>query len=108
MSRDLIAKSINLNDLSNYQKDSIVSQAILNKKAGTITFFAFDKGGSLSEHTAPFDALAYLIDGEAQITIAGKQNKVKKGEIIIMPANKPHSLKAIKRLKMLLVMIKSN
>jgi len=108
MSRDLIAKSINLNDLSNYQKDSIVSQAILNKKAGTITFFAFDKGRSLSEHTAPFDALAYLIDGEAQITIAGKQNKVKKGEIIIMPANKPHSLKAIKRFKMLLVMIKSN
>ena len=107
MNKDLI-KSIKLNDLSNYQKDSIVSKAILNKKAGTVTFFAFDKGQFLSEHTAPFDALVNIIDGEAQITIAGKQNKVKKGEIIIMPANKPHSLKAIKRFKMLLIMIKSN
>ena len=80
----------------------------MNKKAGTVTFFAFDKGQFLSEHTAPFDALVNIIDGEAQITIAGKQNKVKKGEIIIMPANKPHSLKAIKRFKMLLIMIKSN
>ena len=107
MNKDLI-KSINLKDLSNYQKDSIVSKAILNKKAGTVTFFAFDRGQFLSEHTAPFDALVYVVDGEAQITISGKQNKVKKGEIIIMPANKPHSLKAIKRFKMLLIMVKSN
>jgi len=107
MNKDLI-KPTNLNDLSSYQKDSIVSKAILNKKAGTVTFFAFDRGQFLSEHTVSFDALVYIIDGEAQITISGKQNKVKKGEIIIMPANKPHSLKAIKRFKMLLIMIKSN
>lgn len=108
MNKDLTAKSIKLDDLSDYQKDSIVSQTILNKKLGTITFFAFDKGQFLSEHTAPFDALVYIIDGEAQVTIAGKKNKIKKGEIIIMPANKPHSLKAINKFKMLLIMIKSN
>ena len=96
-----------LADLISYQKGSVVSREIINKKTGTITVFAFDKGGGLSEHTAPFDALVYILDGEAKIFISGKPRPVKKDEIIIMPANKPHSLKAIKRFKMLLIMIRS-
>ena len=79
----------------------------INKKTGTVTMFAFDKGEGLSEHTAPFDALVYIIDGEAKILISGKSHLVKKDEIIIMPANEPHSLKAVKRFKMLLTMIRS-
>lgn len=97
---------INLADLLGYQKDSIVSREIINKKTGTITLFAFDKGQSLSEHTAPFDAVVYILDGQVRITISGKLYTVKKGQIIIMPANKSHSLKAIEKFKMLLVMIK--
>lgn len=98
---------MNLADLASYQKGSIVSREIINKKTGTVTVFAFDKGEGLSEHTAPFDALVYILDGEARIFISGKPHLVKRNEMIIMPANKPHSLKAVKRFKMLLVMIKS-
>ena len=101
-----IAKTNKLADLSAYQKDSIVSQTIIDKKVGTVTFFAFDKGQGLSEHTAPYDALVYIIDGEAEIYISGKPVTVKKGEFIIMPANKPHSLKALTQYKMMLVMIR--
>ena len=90
-----------------YQDGSVVSKEILNKPTGTITLFAFDKGQGLSEHTAPFDALVYVFDGKAEINIAGKQHNLKAGETIIMPANKPHSLKALERFKMLLVMIKA-
>lgn len=72
-----------------------------------MTIFAFDQEQGLSEHTAPFDALVYIIDGEAKITIAGQDHILKQGEMIIMPANKPHALKALKRFKMMLVMIKS-
>lgn len=98
---------INLASLLNYQEDSIVSREIMNKKTGTVTLFAFDKGQGLSEHTAPFDALVHILDGEARINISGKPVIVKKDQVIIMPANKPHSLKAVKNFKMLLVMIKS-
>ena len=94
-------------DLVSYRKGSIVSREIINKKTGTVTVFAFDKGEGLSEHTAPFDALVYILDGEAKIFISGKPHQVKKNEMIIMPANKPHALKAIKRFKMLLIMIRS-
>jgi quercetin dioxygenase-like cupin family protein len=90
-----------------YRKGSIVSREIINKKAGIVTIFAFDKGQGLSEHTAPFDALVYMLDGQAKINICGKPFYVKKGEMIIMPANKPHALKAVKAFKMLLIMIKS-
>ncbi len=90
-----------------YQKGSVVSKELIKKEKGTVTLFAFDKGQGLSEHTAPFDALVYLIDGKAEIAIAGKVNSVKAGEVVIMPANKPHSLKAVERFKMLLVMIKA-
>lgn len=95
-----------LEKLIDYQTGSVVSKTIIKQPTGTVTFFAFDKGEGLSEHTAPFDALVYLADGEAEITIGGKVNIVKKGEMILMPANQPHALKAKSRFKMLLVMIK--
>ncbi len=96
----------NLSDLVRYQENAVVSSEIIKKDTGTITVFAFDKGQGLSEHTAPFDALVYIIDGQAEVTISGKLFTVKKGEMIIMPANKPHSMKAVEKFKMFLVMIK--
>ncbi len=97
---------LNLSEMISYQEGSVVSKEIIKKQAGTVTLFAFDQGQGLSEHTAPFDALVNIIDGQAEVTISGKLLIVKKGEVIIMPANKPHSLKAVERFKMLLVMIK--
>lgn len=93
-------------DLAAYQEHSVVSREIIRKPAGTMTVFAFDQGEGLSEHTAPFDAVVYILEGEAEIRIEGKPHTVKAGEMIIMPANKPHALKAITRYKMLLMMIK--
>ncbi|MCK5008858.1 MAG: cupin domain-containing protein [Deltaproteobacteria bacterium] len=90
-----------------YQEGSVVSRTIIDKKTGTVTLFAFDEGQGLSEHTAPFDALVHLIDGEAEITISGKPLRLKKGEMVIMPAGDPHALKAVKKFKMILIMIKS-
>jgi len=90
-----------------YQKDSIVSGEVIKKKTGTVTLFAFDQGQGLSEHTTPFDALVCVLDGEAEITISGKPYRLTAGEMIIMPANEPHAVSALKRFKMLLVMIKS-
>jgi quercetin dioxygenase-like cupin family protein len=84
-----------------------VSREIINKKTGTVTLFAFDKGQGLSEHTAPFDALVYILDGEADITISGKTLRLKEGEMVIMPANQPHALKAVGKFKMILTMIRS-
>ena len=101
-----VASVLNLRDLAAYQEHSVVSREITRKPSGTMTVFAFDKGEGLSEHTAPFDAVVYLLEGEARITIDGKPHTVKEGEMIIMPANKPHALKAVTRYKMLLVMIK--
>jgi quercetin dioxygenase-like cupin family protein len=96
----------NLSDLVKYQENAVVSSEILKKDAGTVTVFAFDEGQGLSEHTAPFDALVNIIDGRAEVSISGKLFTVKEGEMIVMPANKPHSLKAMEKFKMLLVMIK--
>lgn len=104
---DLTVKSLKLLDLIDYQKDSIVSKTIIDKKTGTVTLFAFDEGQGLSEHTAPFDALIYLLEGEAEVFISGEPFFLKEGEMIIMPANQPHSLRAKKRLKMILIMIRS-
>jgi len=101
------AKALKLAALVAYQKGSVVSSEVIRKKTGTVTVFAFDKDEGLSEHTAPFDALVYILDGEAQITISRRPYKVKCGEFIILPVNKPHSLKALKRFKMMLVMIRS-
>ncbi|MFA5155768.1 MAG: cupin domain-containing protein [Candidatus Omnitrophota bacterium] len=99
-------KAVRLSGLVSYHKGSIVSKEIIKNKKGTVTLFAFDKGQGLSEHIAPFDALVYILDGRAEIRISGKPRVMKKGEIIIMPAHKPHSVKAIARFKMLLVMIR--
>jgi len=89
-----------------YQKGSIVSRTVIDKKSGTVTLFAFDEGQGLSEHTAPFDALVYIIDGAARINISGTPFSVKGGETIIMPAHEPHAVRAVKRFKMMLVMIR--
>ena len=96
-----------LNDLADYQPGSIVSRTIVDKKAGTVTFFAFDQGQGLSEHTAPFDALVYVLEGEAEIVISGKPFRLKGGDMIVMPANAPHALKATTKFKMILTMIRS-
>ena len=98
---------LNLADLAGYQEGAVVSRTVVDKPVGTITAFAFDAGEGLSEHTAPYDAFVQVLDGEAEINIEGKAHKVGAGEIIIMPANKPHSLRAVKRFKMLLVMIRA-
>ncbi|MDD5681221.1 MAG: cupin domain-containing protein [Candidatus Omnitrophica bacterium] len=100
-------KVTRLIDAVEYQAGSIVSKEIVKGKTGGVTLFAFDKGQGLSEHTAPFDALVYIMDGEAEVTISGRAFNPKAGEFIIMPANEPHSLKAVNRFKMMLVMIKS-
>ena len=106
-SENPLANANNLENLIAYQKDSVVSKTIIGKKTGTVTLFAFDKGQGLSEHTAPFDAMVYITDGEADITVAGKPHLVKKGEMIILPANIPHALQSLSPFKMLLTMIKS-
>lgn len=103
----LAPQAIRLIDLADYQEGSVVSRTIVDKKTGTVTFFAFDKGQGLSEHTAPFDAMVYLLDGEAEIVISGRPFCLKEGEMLIMPANQPHALKAVKRFKMILTMIRS-
>ncbi len=104
---NLLARAINLKELTAYQGGSVVSKEILKKETGTVTVFAFDQGQGLSEHTAPFDAMVCVLDGAAEITISGKSTLVSEGEMIIMPANKPHALKANERFKMMLVMIRS-
>jgi quercetin dioxygenase-like cupin family protein len=101
------SEAVNLNGMITYQKGSVVSRTLIKKQTGTVTLFAFDQGQALSEHTTPFDAIAHIIDGEAEITVSGKVSHLKAGEIIIMPANEPHALKAVKKYKMLLIMIKS-
>lgn len=104
---DLKARNLRPVDLIDYQKDSIVSKTIIDKKTGTVTLFAFDEGQGLSEHTAPFDALVYILEGEAEVVISNNPNYLKEGEMIIMPANQPHYLKANKKFKMILIMIRS-
>jgi quercetin dioxygenase-like cupin family protein len=104
---DLMAKVVNMENLVEYQAGSIVSRTIIDKDTGNLTLFAFSEGQGLSEHTAPYDALAYILDGKAEVTISGKPFPLKQGEMVIMPANQPHALKAVTGFKMLLVMIKS-
>lgn len=104
---DLKTAAATLENLVDYQHDVVVSKTIIDKKTGTVTLFAFAAGQGLSEHTAPFDALVQVIDGEAEIYISGQPYQVKTGQMIIMPANQPHALKAVQKFKMLLVMIKN-
>ena len=103
----LHAQAANLTNLINYQDDAVVSRTIIDKPTGTVTLFAFDQNQGLSEHTAPYDALVQILEGEAEITISGNTIKLKQGEATIMPANKPHALTAKTKLKMLLTMIRS-
>jgi len=100
-------KPENIKNLANYQEGSAVSRTLIKKETGTVTLFAFSKGQALSEHTAPFDAMVYILDGKAEITISGKPHIVESGQMIILPVSKPHALKAIENFKMLLIMIRS-
>ena len=103
----LTAQPLNLADLVQYQPGAVVSRTLIDKKIGTLTLFAFDEGQGLSEHTAPYDAFVQVVDGAADITIAGEIHRVTAGQMIIMPANLPHALRAAGRFKMLLVMIRA-
>lgn len=103
----IMGKVAELAGLANYQEGTVVSRTLLAKKTGTVTLFAFDEGEGLSEHTAPFDALVTVLDGEVEITISGTPHHLKAGDAIVMPADEPHALQAVKRFKMLLVMIRS-
>jgi quercetin dioxygenase-like cupin family protein len=104
---ELRATALELKNLVDYQAGSIVSREIISQKTGTVTIFAFDEGQGLSEHTAPFDALVYVLEGETEIKISGLSHRLAGGQMIIMPAHEPHALKAVKRFKMMLVMIRS-
>ncbi len=105
--RELATRALKLVDLIDYQEESIVSRTIVDGNTGSVTLFAFDEGHGLSEHTAPFDALVYILNGEAEVTISSNVLRLKEGEMVIMPANEPHALRAVERFKMLLIMIKS-
>ena len=105
--KPLLGQVIPLGTLLDYQEGAVVSRTLIQKKTGTVTLFAFDKGQGLSEHTAPFEALVYLLDGEGEITISGKKHCVQAGEMILMPADEPHSLHALQPFKMVLIMLRS-
>lgn len=102
-----LGEVINLAGYIDYQQGSVVSKTLVDQKTGTITLFAFDKGQGLSEHTAPYDAMVQILDGEVEVTIAGNPLRLQKGEMVIMPANKPHALRALENFKMLLTMIRA-
>jgi quercetin dioxygenase-like cupin family protein len=104
---DISAKAVMLRNLIDYQDKSVVSRSIVDRTSGSVTLFAFDQGQGLSEHTAPFDALVFLLEGEAEIIISGKKAQLMENEIILMPANESHALKAVKKFKMMLIMIKA-
>ena len=104
---NLMAQAVNLSNLVEYQEGSVVSRTIVDKKTGTVTLFAFDANQGLSEHKAPYDAIVYILNGEADVIISGKHVRLKEGEMTIMPANEPHALTALTRFKMLLTMIRS-
>ena len=101
------AQVVKAAELVNYQAGSIVSRELVKKPTGTVTVFAFDEGQGLSEHTAPFDALVQVWEGEAEIMVSGKPHRLQGGEMILLPAGQPHALKAIQRFKMILTMIRS-
>ena len=105
MTQDINAQS--LIDLLDYQERAVVSRTLIEKETGTVTLFAFDRGQGLSEHTTPFDAMVCILDGKAEITISGNPNILEQGDMIIMPANEPHALKAVEKFKMMLIMIRS-
>jgi len=97
---------LQMTNLASYQEGSVVSRQITKQDAGNITLFAFDEGQELSEHTAPYDALVHVLDGEVEVKISGRPFTLKTGDAIIMPANEPHALKAVTKFKMLLTMMR--
>jgi quercetin dioxygenase-like cupin family protein len=101
------AQKVNLVSAVSYQEGSVVSRTLVDDRAGTVTLFAFDEGQGLSEHTSPFSALLHVLDGEALVTIAGDESRVAAGEAILLPAGKPHAIRAPRRFKMLLTMVRS-
>jgi quercetin dioxygenase-like cupin family protein len=103
----IVATKFKIAELVSYQTDAVVSKTLIARPTGTVTLFSFDQGQGLSEHTAPFDAMVEILDGEAEIIIDGQSHILQEGEMIIMPAGHPHALNAIKKFKMLLTMIKS-
>ena len=103
----IVGKVVDFADLVDYQVGAVVSRTIIDRKTGTVTIFSFDKGQGLSEHKAPYDALVQVLEGECEIRISGKAHIVKASQMIILPANKPHALKANERFKMMLTMIRS-
>ena len=103
----LVGRVADLAGLVEYQEGAVVSRMVVNKSSGSVTVFAFDAGQGLSEHTAPFDAMVYLLDGEAEVAISGRPLHLKAGDMVIMPAHQPHALKALSKFKMLLVMLAS-
>lgn len=105
--KEILANVFDLDKMLDYQEGSVVSRTIINKEIGTVTLFSFDKDEGLSEHTAPFDAIVYVFDGEAEIMISQNKHILTKGQMILMPANEPHALKALKKFKMMLIMVKS-
>jgi len=107
MSKKIEVKAQPLSGMLSYQDGSVVTRTLIGKKSGTVTLFAFDEGQGLSEHTAPFDALAYVIEGKVEIIISGVSYHLEAEEMIIMSANEPHALRAESRFKMMLVMVKS-
>ncbi len=106
-SSNIEAQAVRLSELVKFQEGSVVSRTLVNKDVGTVTLFAFSEGQGLSEHTAPYDAMVYIFEGEADITISGRTIRVKEGEMTIMPADRPHALSAVKPFKMMLVMIRA-
>ncbi|OGS42696.1 MAG: cupin [Elusimicrobia bacterium RIFOXYD12_FULL_66_9] len=104
---DLHGKSLDTAALVSYEAGAVVSRTLIKRPGGTVTLFSFDKGSELSEHTAPFDALVTVLEGEAEVTVAGRAHRVEAGRSIIMPGGKPHALKAVERFKMMLVMIRA-
>lgn len=107
MSTAAVSQIHTLVEMVNYQEGAVVSRQVTKAEAGNVTLFAFDKDQGLSEHTAPFDALVHVLEGEAQVTVSGKPFHLKAGDAIIMPANEPHALKAVEKFKMLLTMIRA-
>jgi quercetin dioxygenase-like cupin family protein len=106
-SHDSLERPTRLTGLVGYQTGTVVSRMLLKRQAGTVTLFAFDEGEELSEHTTPFYALLIVVEGQAEVTISGAAQKVNDGEVLLLPAAKPHGVKALSRMKMLLVMVRS-
>ena len=104
---ELLSTATGLTELVEYQTGTVVSRTLVKKKSGTVTLFAFDKGEGLSEHTAPFDALVFVADGLAEIAVSGQAQRVSTGQVLLLPANEPHAVKALDRFKMLLIMVRS-